>query len=452
MKKINILFSALLALALTACDEDNGLGIEQVNPQLPVVSANCMTVTPSEAYNGLINLDANVNKMIDIATSQMSDSVPADSKAVLHLLVANNENLSDAKEFTLEDGKVSANDLEDVMVEFYNVTPEEVHPWMAIAAYLQDGKTLSRVGGMNYYFDKKQVKVLPVDVKYDVAAGYTLVGTANVPFVHGEQHQYIDPNFSVAFDVTAEQAAAGYKWQIAPGNPAATTDEAKCYGPGDGGKLELGKVGVITTPGKYRIAANMLEKTYSLTFAFEILYTPGTGNGWNQEASMKLYTVNYADYFGFTITGADTEAKGEFKLDASTDWSMNWGLNDGVLTPGGANIVTEPAGLWWVKANLNALTCQTIHVETIGIIGLNNDWDNDIALTPSADKMKWTATMTADGDTSFKFRVNKDWAANLGGTPEKLVADGDNIGIGAGTYEVTLDISSVPYTCTWVKK
>lgn len=452
MKKINILFSALLALALTACDDDHGLGIEQVNPQLPVVSVNSVAVTPSEAYNSLINLEANVNNMIDIATCQLADSVPADTKAILHLLVSKNEDLSGAQEFTLENGQVSGQALEDAIVEFYNVTPEEVHPWMAIAAYLQDGKTLSRVGGADHYFDKKQVNVLPVDVKYDVAAGYTLVGTASVPFEHGEQHQYIDPNFTVIFDVTAEQAAAGYKWQIAPGNPATTTDEAKCFGPGDDGKLELGKVGVITSPGKYRIAANMLEKTYSLTFAFEILYTPGTGNGWNQEASMKLYTDNYADYFGFTITGADTEAEGKFKLCATTNWDINWGLNNDVLTPGGADIVTQPAGLWWVKANLNALTCQLIHVETIGIIGLNGDWDNDIEMTPSADKMKWTATMAANGDTDFKFRVNHGWDANLGGSAENLIYNAGNIGIGAGTYEVTLDISSVPYTCTWVKK
>lgn len=452
MKKINIIYSVLLALALTACDDDHGLGIEQVNPQLPVVSVNSVAVTLSEAYNSLINLEANVNNMIDIATCQLADSVPADTKAILHLLVSKNEDLSGAQEFTLENGQVSGQALEDAIVEFYNVTPEEVHPWMAIAAYLQDGKTLSRVGGANHYFDKKQVNVLPVDVKYDVAAGYTLVGTASVPFEHGEQHQYIDPNFTVIFDVTAEQAAAGYKWQIAPGNPATTTDEAQCYGPGDGGKLELGKVGVITSPGKYRIAANMLEKTYSLTFAFEILYTPGTGNGWNQEASMKLYTDNYADYFGFTITGADTEAEGKFKLCATTNWDINWGLNNDVLTPGGADIVTQPAGLWWVKANLNALTCQLIHVETIGIIGLNGDWDNDIEMTPSADKMKWTATMTANGDTDFKFRVNHGWDANLGGSAENLIYNAGNIGIGAGTYEVTLDISSVPYTCTWVKK
>lgn len=167
---------------------------------------------------------------------------------------------------------------------------------------------------------------------------------------------------------------------------------------------------------------------------------------------MKLYTDNYADYFGFTITGADTEAEGKFKLCATTNWDINWGLNNDVLTPGGADIVTQPAGLWWVKANLNALTCQLIHVETIGIIGLNGDWDNDIEMTPSADKMKWTATMTANGDTDFKFRVNHGWDANLGGSAENLIYNAGNIGIGAGTYEVTLDISSVPYTCTWVKK
>lgn len=199
--------------------------------------------------------------------------------------------------------------------------------------------------------------------------------------------------------------------------------------------------------------ANMLEKTYTLSFAYEVLYTPGSGNGWSQANSMQLYTDDYATYFGFTRTGENGVASGEFKLCATLDnWDVNWGLNNGVLTPNGDNIVTAPAGMWWVKANLNGLSLQTLLLEKIGVIGLNGDWNNDIYLTPSADMLTWTGIITAEGDTEFKFRLNGGWDADLGGSAEKLVASGSNMPISAGTYEVTLDLTKVPYTCTLTAK
>ena len=93
-----------------------------------------------------------------------------------------------------------------------------------------------------------------------------------------------------------------------------------------------------------------------------------------------------------------------------------------------------------------------LKVKSIGIIGLNGDWNTDIVMTPSSDMLTWTATMTADSDTNFKFRVNGGWDANLGGTPDKLIYNAANIDIAAGTYDVVLDLSKVPYTCTCTPK
>lgn len=78
-------------------------------------------------------------------------------------------------------------------------------------------------------------------------------------------------------------------------------------------------------------------------------------------------------------------------------------------------------------------------------------WDASTALT-SDDYLVWKGTV-AMTEGEFKFRANDNWDINLGGSLDDLVQGGDNIkSPGAGTYEVTLDLSKLPYTATFTKK
>ncbi len=452
MKKYSIFLMAALALGFTACDDTSDLGMAQINPQEPVASADGLTLEASEAYKGTIDLENNVDKKISIATIADAVDYPADAKFTLKLAVAKDESMAGAQVLDIKDGQVDANALEDIIVEYYGITPEVVTPWMGIEAYVNIDKQQSRLGGEGFYYLKQQVNVLPVDEKLDIENSYFLGGTLSQKMDHSPLHAYVDNNFIAIFEVTSAQAAAGFKWQIVPGSVEGNAAPAQCYGPAEGGSLVLGAEGVINASGRYRLVADMLKKTYTLTYAYEFLYTPGTGNGWSQVASMQLYTVDYATYFGVTRTGAEGDAEGKFKLCATENWDVNWGLDNGVLTPGGADITTVPAGLWWVKANLNDLSLSMLKVEKVGIIGLNGDWDHDIEMTTNSDMLIWTGTITANDATNFKFRFNGGWDANLGGEMDKLVFDGANIDVAAGTYEVTLNMSAAPYTCTLTAK
>ena len=55
---------AALAFGFTACDDKSDLGIAQENPQEPIVEANGLTLTPSEAYSSTIDLENTVGKQI----------------------------------------------------------------------------------------------------------------------------------------------------------------------------------------------------------------------------------------------------------------------------------------------------------------------------------------------------------------------------------------------------
>ncbi|MDE6512163.1 MAG: DUF5115 domain-containing protein, partial [Muribaculaceae bacterium] len=64
----------------------------------------------------------------------------------------------------------------------------------------------------------------------------------------------------------------------------------------------------------------------------------------------------------------------------------------------------------------------------------------------------WTAELTVADGQGWKFRANSDWAINLGGKPDELWNNGDNINLEAGTYTITLDLSTYPSKFTAVKK
>ncbi|MFS6554145.1 DUF5116 domain-containing protein, partial [Parabacteroides distasonis] len=64
----------------------------------------------------------------------------------------------------------------------------------------------------------------------------------------------------------------------------------------------------------------------------------------------------------------------------------------------------------------------------------------------------WKAELTVTDGQGWKFRANSDWAINLGGKADELWANGADIVLPAGTYEITLNLSTYPATYTAVKK
>lgn len=179
------------------------------------------------------------------------------------------------------------------------------------------------------------------------------------------------------------------------------------------------------------------------------LWTPGGSNGWNQTASQQLFTTDDGvTFMGFALL------QDEFKFTNQADWNgINYGAGEeeGVLsTDGGAgNILVPVSGLYWCKVNVEELTYELTLISTIGAIGDFNGWGESVALT-TTDNLIWTGNVdfTSGG---FKFRCNDDWAVNLGGSAYNyLMPDGPNLNVpGEGTYLVTLDLSRLPYSCTF---
>ena len=199
------------------------------------------------------------------------------------------------------------------------------------------------------------------------------------------------------------------------------------------------------------------------------------GISWDGDLAMVSDGSNHAA-FGVVINADD-----EFKFRQDKDWAVNLGGDFGDLdaefsvTQDGPN-VKVPAGVYDIFVNPAAGTATVaaasglkvsakIGAETPGpgpvevtgwnIIGLNGNWDSDVLATNEGNV--WTAFITAETDTEFKWRKDGAWDEDYGmskdegytytlGEPFPAVAGGANIPVPAGFYKVVLDLDALTIT------
>jgi hypothetical protein len=140
---------------------------------------------------------------------------------------------------------------------------------------------------------------------------------------------------------------------------------------------------------------------------------------------------------------------GIVKLDPANPFTLSdpdagtqYGGATGVLAVDGAAIVPPKAGYHVLDVDVPGLT-YTFEERQIGLVGsaTPNGWDSpDQKMDYDQASGTWSITVDLiDGE--FKFRLNDGWAWNLGGTPNNLVHNGDNIAATAGNYTITLTIT-----------
>lgn len=183
-----------------------------------------------------------------------------------------------------------------------------------------------------------------------------------------------------------------------------------------------------------------------------IFYTPGA-NGQDAVNSMRL--MQNEDYwFGFVNVTAPFTLE---NLDGSV--KLGAGASAGALTTTSTTKIAVPAegaGLYFVKLTKTDDTNYGIEftlINSVSCIGDFNSWGGDAALTPNADKTVWSGDVDFTAAGGWKFRMNNDWAVNLGGEMNCLIYNAGNLSMdNTGVYHVVLDIAKVPYTCTVTAK
>lgn len=438
-------------MSMVSCTEDyTDWGNPQSNSQEEAVAFGNGSVTPVDVIN-----------LADVATEKVkvaSIVAPTSSDAAY---TPNYKINFDGQSFDIDaDGNMAKADLVNYITNKYGKRPKERDIDATLDAWQSNGSTAVKMVTSETF----QVKAIPeapfIDAAYylvgdmfttDDVNGWTK-GVAKA-FNHSDKDVYDDPIFTVSFETTK----ADQYWKIIPKK---NIDADDLWAPGvvgpkvDGddsmtGALTNGeaKAGKIAKAGKYKLTINMMDYSYTIE---EVNYDPfiyfiGSTDGWKSN-DQKLALVDDAKgvYTGYVYLADPNAAGFEFKFQrAQGNWDTAIGAGTFVSFGGAAigvdngNIgVNAGEGVYYMDVNLSEGTITATKVETMGMIGGFNNWDGDAKMTWNAEEYCFEATnagVTADG---WKFRVNGDWAINLGGSLNNLTAGGDNITVAGNTIKL----------------
>lgn len=439
-------------MSMVSCTEDyTDWGNPQSNPQEEAVSFGDGSVTPVDVIN-LADVTTEKVKVASIVAPTSSDAAYTPNYKINF----------DGQSFDIDaDGNMAKADLVNYITNKYGKRPKERDIDATLDAWQSNGSTAVKMVTSETF----QVKAIPEAPFID--NGYYLVGdmfttddvngwTKGVAkaFNHSDQDVYDDPVFTVSFETTK----ADQYWKIIPKK---NIDADDLWAPGvvgpkvDGddsmtGALTNGeaKAGKIAKAGKYKLTINMMDYSYTIE---EVNYDPfiyfiGATDGWTN-AEQKLALVDDAKgvYTGYLYCADPNGWGNQFKFQrvaGSYDNEINSGAFStfsGAATSEGGNIgVNAGEGVYYFDVNLGDGTIKATKVETMGLIGQFQGWDaeNDVVMTWNAEEYCFEATnagVTADG---WKFRINKDWGVNLGGSLKNLTQGGDNIAVAGNTVKL----------------
>lgn len=484
MKKYSIFLMAALALGFTACDDvQDVVSIPQSNPQETIMAADGVTVAAGESLAaGSVNLQSlkdNAAKVAALNIVEVKD-LPANQSVKVVMELSDVEDFSNVKVLETEVAEnvayVAPSVWNNAHLELYGKNPMERTSYVRYALYAVNGSTEIRLGydaetQSGVYYNASAINVTPLDPEVWIEEAYYLVlngDKANAIAMTGSGDRFDNPKFSAMATV-----ADGAQWQVYP--QSAIDGDAVVYGPdpetaseaGTGlGNLVEGASGTIAVAGDYVFSVNMEEKTYQCAAAIKDLYVGR--NGGSVVASRNPLVVTTEDYV--TYQGYIYPKDGSFRFfTAQKSTSNSYGMAaDAVATSNGYNYevaleypsknqitlgLPVAAMPMWATLDANALTLKAYAIEGMSIIGsVKGNWDTDVVLT-STDNIVWTATDVELAAGEFKFRANKAWDIDFGGTLDNIQCKGGNMVLEeAGVYDVTLDFSVIPYTCTLTKK
>ena len=445
-------------MSMVSCTEDyTDWGNPQSNPQEEAVSFGDGSVTPVDVIN-LANVKTEKVKVASIVAPTSSDAAYTPNYKINF----------DGQSFDIDaDGNMATAELTSYIVDKWGKRPTERDIDATLDAWVNNGSTAVKMA-TSATFQVKAIPEAPV-----IEDGYYLVGdmfnveavgdaaavdgwntvSAKQAFKHSDKDVYDDPVFTITFETTKDNqywkiipkknVDAGNFWAAGVVGPKVDGDDSMT------GLLTNGdaKAGKIAKAGKYKLTINMMDYTYTIE---EVNYDPfiyfiGATDGWSS-SDQKLALVDDAKgvYTGYVYLADPNAAGFEFKFQrAQGNWDTAIGAGTFVSFGGAAigvdngNIgVNAGEGVYYMDVNLSEGTITATKVETMGMIGGFNNWDGDAKMTWNAEEYCFEATnagVTADG---WKFRVNGDWAINLGGSLNNLTAGGDNITVAGNTIKL----------------
>ena len=182
--------------------------------------------------------------------------------------------------------------------------------------------------------------------------------------------------------------------------------------------------------------------------------------GWNAESAAKVAFYNESGSKASITTQWTGDANLKIWNRASIgNCDVAWGSvsdgeksMEGALINSGANafVCPEKGAYYTLTIDMVAKTYSWTKLDnqspeafnTVSLIGGFNEWKGDVDMEQTAPH-NWYVNHTFSSETELKFRSNHDWTISWGGKTTSLAgmiytaeANGDNIVIPAGTYDI----------------
>jgi hypothetical protein len=299
----------------------------------------------------------------------------------------------------------------------------------------------------------------------EIEAAYYLTGTLNgwdntdktYKLTNDGSDPYENPVYTCR--IAAPEDGSNVEFKFTP-ESGIGGDWSKCLAAGEEGKFKYNNDGgnfvikAVAGAKFYDLTFDMLDQTWSYSaLSFDpFVFFIGATDGW-ASPDQKLASQGEGVYTGYVYV-ADPNGWGlEFKFQKRAgDWADDSQLNSNNLTAitgdfekGSDNIKASAGeGVYYVTLDLSANTLNAIKVTKMGIIGDFNGWSGDVEMTWNATDYCFEATGAGVTANGWKFRVNADWAINLGSNDSAepsakindLVANGKNIGVAGSTIKL----------------
>ncbi|MDO4496537.1 MAG: hypothetical protein Q4B58_01700, partial [Bacteroidales bacterium] len=444
MKKVLYSILAIGALfAYSSCDDDNyaDWSDPQQNPQEVIVDAD----VAKAVTDGI----SSVPTLFDFA-SLTDENIKVFNPASVQNPTSYEVMFTNGKVVSASnDGKIEASALQAAVIDIFGKRPVEREVDAIVIARTE-------VEGIMV----KAVKDITINAKLvapEIFPHLYLIGAPSkwdptcttMPFTHSGKDVYDDPWFSILFPVED-----GDTWfAFADDKTVESNDWSNVFGAVEGNGFNLvGEEGKFSRradledDGSFKVTVNgdakfikmtcnMLDGTYLIEKVNFVpyIYLPGNAQGWNPSTAPALVGNGEGLYTGYAYMD------GEFKFTQERAWAAEY--NNGSFNTcsadfdlgakDGGNIKCNSTGVYYFEVNVATGELNAIKVETMAMIGGFNGWGDDAVMTWNADELCYEGEANVT-DAGWKFRINKDWGINLGGTVNNLVANGDNLDV-AGT-------------------
>lgn len=487
MKKLSLYVSiALAGLFMGSCSDDfTNWANPQTNPQEDAITIPGFTATAGQAID-FANVETD-----SVSTFTLSEAaLPAGftlEKARLELTPQGVENATKTTVNASPEGKGAVADLASALESAFGKRPTartfDAHVY--VNAVKEGQAVLIDAGNINLVMTPKAPFI---DTNYYLVGNMTdWKLDTNLKFAHSDADVYEDPVFTIMFTTTEDDQC----WKIIPqgnvdtGNIWAVENAPKgVVGIETDGayamsgtlltttsKGEKAGAGKIAKAGIYQMTINMMDYTYTIKQIAPEYYLVGKLQGWSdklkdktclmyaESAMVQSYTTQWNDDANLKIwLGSDfgvwDNAYGTAKND---DNSV-----EGKIGGSGSIVCPEPGAFYTFKVDFSTMTYKWTKLENqtpkayehVGLIGVGNDWNNDVDMKEVTPHNWFIETTIPEGN--FKIRANHEWddSANWGYTKGqefsstgKLITSpvSEGIKVAGGKYRIFFNDITLEY-------